>query len=102
MNSEYNSVKDVLDSAVFHNSDFKDKLSVLGDLKFQIIVISIFFILYIGFLIYLKLTGKMTRYKSNMIKVTDDIYIPEPAGQGQYGTAHFLEKKDLDKKYKYN
>ena len=101
-NGTYNFSTDFFDNAVFHNSDLQSKLSVLGSKSFQNIMTVIALIIAIVILIYFKLSNKMTRYKSNMIKVTDDIYIPEPAGQGQYGTAHFLDKKELDKKYKYN
>ena len=101
-NGTYNFSTDFFDNAVFHNSDLQSKLSVLGSKSFQNIMTIIALIIAIEILIYFKLSNKMTRYKSNMIKVTDDIYIPEPAGQGQYGTAHFLDKKQLDKKYKYN
>ena len=35
-------------------------------------------------------------YQSAQIKVTPDILIPVPAGQGQCGTAKWLDKKDFD------
>lgn len=39
-------------------------------------------------------------YTSRRIKVTDKISIPEACGQGQYGTAHFMSKRDIRKRYK--
>lgn len=41
-------------------------------------------------------------YHSEKIKLTDKIEIPTPAGDGQYGTAWWLQKKDYDKVFKYN
>lgn len=38
-------------------------------------------------------------YKSGMIQVTPDIVTPAPAGQGQYGTARWLEKRQIPKYY---
>lgn len=35
-------------------------------------------------------------YQSDLIEITPDIKIPAPAGQGQYGTAKFLEKSKFD------
>lgn len=32
---------------------------------------------------------------TGMIKITDKIFIPEPAGNGQYGSAHFMKLKEL-------
>lgn len=39
-------------------------------------------------------------YTSKMKKVTDNISIPETCGQGQYGTAHFMTKREIRKRYK--
>lgn len=39
-------------------------------------------------------------YTSKMKKVTNDISIPEACGQGQYGTAHFMTKREIRKRYK--
>lgn len=41
-------------------------------------------------------------YHSEKIKLTGKIEIPTPAGDGQYGTAWWLQKKDYDKVFKYN
>lgn len=40
-------------------------------------------------------------YTSNVIKVTDDICIPAPAGQGQFGSARFATKKEIKKYFGY-
>lgn len=39
-------------------------------------------------------------YKSKMIKITDEISIPVPEGQGQHGTARFMTKREQRKTYK--
>lgn len=39
-------------------------------------------------------------YTSSRIKITDNISIPEACGQGQYGTAHFMTKREIKKRYK--
>ena len=41
-------------------------------------------------------------YHSEKIKLTDKIEVPLPAGDGQYGTAWWLQKKDYDRVFKYN
>lgn len=41
-------------------------------------------------------------YHSEKVKLTDKIEVPVPAGDGQYGTAWWLQKKDYDKIFKYN
>lgn len=41
-------------------------------------------------------------YHSEKIKLTDKIEVPAPAGDGQYGTAWWLQKKDYDRVFKYN
>lgn len=41
-------------------------------------------------------------YHSKTIKLTDKISVPIPAGDGQYGTAWWLKKKDYDKIFSYN
>jgi len=41
-------------------------------------------------------------YHSKKIQLTDKIEIPTPVGEGQYGTAWWLQKKDYDKVFKYN
>lgn len=39
-------------------------------------------------------------YTSRLIKITDKISIPAPAGQGQHGTARFMSKRDKLRHYK--
>lgn len=39
-------------------------------------------------------------YRSDKKKVTDDLYIPEQAGQLQYGSARFMDKEEKEKAFK--
>lgn len=39
------------------------------------------------------------RYRSGMYRVTPDIAIPVPAGQGQFGTAWWLPRKNYGQKF---
>ena len=39
------------------------------------------------------------KYKSDMQYVTPDIQTPKAEGQGQYGTAHWLQPGDFDKAF---
>lgn len=39
-------------------------------------------------------------YTSRLIRITDKIHIPEACGQGQHGTAHFMSKRNIRKRYK--
>ena len=39
-------------------------------------------------------------YKSKRIKITDEISIPVPEGQGRHGTARFMTKREQRKTYK--
>lgn len=40
--------------------------------------------------------SRVTAYKSELTKITDDIYIPKPAGENQYGSARFYSKKEIN------
>lgn len=48
-------------------------------------------------LIYTSMTVEQTVAKVDTIRITDDIEIPVPAGNGQHGTARFLKEKEKDK-----
>lgn len=69
------------------------KLVVSSDssrkLFFMFFMIGMLAVVYILF-------GRGSDYKSNQIKVTSKISTPVPAGQGQCGTAKWLDKKDFD------
>lgn len=41
-------------------------------------------------------SGTTNAYQSDLMEITPDIKIPVPAGQGQHGTAKFLEKDKFD------
>jgi type IV secretion system protein VirD4 len=49
-------------------------------------------------IVYIAVTGKK-HYKSKLIKVTDDIYVPAPAGQFQHGSAWFLGEAEYDREF---
>lgn len=38
---------------------------------------------------------RLSMYKSELVKVTDDIYIPQAVGENQYGSARFYAEKEL-------
>lgn len=40
-------------------------------------------------------------YKSNLMEITPEIFIPEPSGQGQFGTARFA-KEEIEKEFEVN
>ena len=42
---------------------------------------------------------KSDRYKTDTVKVTDNIEIPVPAGEGQHGNARFATSKEIAKRY---
>lgn len=41
------------------------------------------------------LITRISTYTSDLIKITDDIYIPKAVGQSQYGAARFYKKDEL-------
>ncbi len=67
-------------------------------------VLLIFAVLEVMVVTFLLLFTNKTKniYHSEIVKLTDKIEIPTPAGDGQYGTAWWLQKKDYDKVFKYN
>ena len=48
-------------------------------------------------LIWILLTGSNLKYRSDMQQITPDIQTPCAAGQGQYGTARWMKKKNFSK-----
>lgn len=50
-----------------------------------------------GGVLFLTLMPEYIKYKSNMIQVVPGVETPEAAGQGQYGTAHWLSKSEIPK-----
>lgn len=40
---------------------------------------------------------RATAYRSDLVKVTDDIYIPQGVGENQYGCARFYTKDEINK-----
>lgn len=41
-------------------------------------------------------------YKSNLMEITPEIFIPEPSGQGQFGTARFAKEEEIEKEFEVN
>lgn len=52
--------------------------------------------LFIGFIMVMQ---EYIKYKSDMRQVTPDIETPEAAGQGQYGTARWLEQSQYSERF---
>lgn len=75
---------------------FVDEMSNKLFIAISAIVISL--LLYVVFL-----SSKKTKYAYDvkLIKLTDTIEIPSPAGKFQHGSAWFIEEQDFDNKFKY-
>lgn len=46
-------------------------------------------------LLWILFTGSYLNYRSDMQRITPDIFTPCAAGQGQFGTARWLPKRDI-------
>lgn len=59
----------------------------------------VLFFAFVGFVVLgifaIVYASNSVNYKSDMYRVTPDIEIPYPAGQGQYGTSWFISEKEL-------
>lgn len=40
---------------------------------------------------------RVSTYKADLVKVTDDIYIPQKVGENQYGSARFYSNEEINK-----
>lgn len=49
------------------------------------------------FIVYMLVMQNYIKYKSDMRQITPDIQIPKAEGQGQYGTARWLDKSKFSK-----
>lgn len=63
----------------------------------QIRMFTIFFFVLLLLGIITLLVGGKSSFKVDMIEITPEIHTPVPVGQGQHGTAKWLNKKDFDK-----
>lgn len=63
----------------------------------QIRMFTIFFFVILLLGIITLLVGGKSSFKVDMIEITTEIHTPVPVGQGQHGTAKWLNKKDFDK-----
>lgn len=81
-----------------------DAISIINTLITDKRVLLIFCILELIVVSFLLLftNGTKNIYHSKTIKLTDKIEVPVPAGEGQYGTAWWLQKKDYDKIFSCN
>lgn len=72
----------------------KDIFNNNSKLKFLLCIVAV----EIALILYIKLNKP--DYKSKLVEVTPDIYIPAPAGQGQYGNARFLRENEYEQTFK--
>ena len=63
----------------------------------QIRMFTIFFFVILLLGIITLLVGVKSSFNVDMIEITPEIHTPVPVGQGQHGTAKWLNKKDFDK-----
>ena len=82
-----------IDAISIINTLITDKRVLLIFCILELIVVS-FFVLFTN--------GTKNIYHSKTVKLTDNIEVPIPAGEGQYGTAWWLQKKDYDKVFSCN
>lgn len=72
--------------------------TILADRQMMIFTGLFFSITLLG-IFTLFFTGTTNTYKSDLMEITPDIKTPVPAGQGQYGTARWLTKKEIDRTF---
>ena len=76
-------------------SSFNEIFSNNESIKICLLIQALFMVLFFIAIF----TRKNSIYDSKQIKVTDSIWIPQKAGQGQYGSSRFLTNKEFNKKY---
>lgn len=101
------SICNVIFSAMLHNllsknpewmhlAGFSYSLHVVMEIKgARLIFLAIEVFIILG-LVAAQIT-RVTEYKSELVKITDDIYIPKRAGENQYGSARFYTEAELSK-----
>lgn len=83
------------DATWMHFDSFFASLDMIMDIKgarLMFLTMELFIILA---LIAAQIT-RVSTYKSDLVKVTDDIYIPQKVGENQYGSARFYTKEELN------
>lgn len=77
---------------------------ILNTIKEQPKVLGLFFLieLILGLLLWLFSNRNGNVYKSETVKLTDKISVPNTVGQGQYGTSWWMTLKELKKIFKEN
>ncbi len=73
-------------------SEFSSNINII---KFSILIQALFMVLFF----MLVFTSKYGIFKSETLKVTNNISIPKKYGQGQYGTSRFATVKEFDSIY---
>ncbi|MDO4557324.1 MAG: type IV secretory system conjugative DNA transfer family protein, partial [Lachnospiraceae bacterium] len=73
---------------------------VLGNKETSLFT-ALFIILITLGIITLWFSGLTKTYQSDVMEITPDISIPVPAGQGQYGSARFLTKKEINEQFEH-
>lgn len=81
-----------------------DAVSIINTILTERKVLAIFCILELIVVSFLVLFSNRTKniYHSKKVKLTEDLEIPAPVGDGQHGTSWWLQKQDYDKVFKYN
>ena len=89
-----NAQQGIMDYSFFHACGMLFKFSEFQNIHMW----SIFLLVgWFALLIYTSMSVEPTIGKVDTIQITDDIAIPVPAGNGQYGTARFLKDDEKDK-----
>jgi hypothetical protein len=73
-------------------------LAILGIPKAQTLFLLLFAMFLLG-IAWMVFGREYIKYRSDMYQVTPDIKIPRPEGQGQYGTAWWLDPKKFDQTF---
>lgn len=50
-------------------------------------------------ILYILFAQSYIKYRSDVVEITPEITIPQGIGEGQYGSAWFLDKKDFSQKF---
>lgn len=72
--------------------------SLLANEQHRRLFLAVFLLGLLGIAV-LELWDFGNEYRSDKKKVTDDLYIPERAGQEQYGSARFMDKEEKEKAF---
>ena len=81
-----------------------DAISIINTIITEKKVLAIFCVIELMLVSFLILftNGTKNIYHSKKVKLTDELEIPTPVGDGQHGTSWWLQKKDYENVFKYN